>query len=276
MWGMFKDMSSLESLNLSSFNTSVVYNMKQMFSGVSSLEALDLTSFNTGLVENMDSMFEGMSSLNTLDLSHFNTSSVTDMSSMFNGMSNLSYLNLGDWETNSVSIASDFFLDSGSPLFSSSSVNVHLLCLNDDNPALGGNEVIVDGQTFSCNGSGDSLEFGNIADGQEYGELSFESYSKLDVSCDGDIVDFPDHSFVMDFVIDSDLKLQLPTVINSDTNFYIDWGDETCDHLTSASVESDLIHTYLNAGSKRVMIIGNVNSWGGSTEKPFYESQSTE
>ena len=77
----------------------------------------------------MHDMFSETSNLPSLDLSHFNTSSVTDMSSMFNGMSNLSYLNLGDWETNSVSIASDFFLDSGSPLFSSSSVNVHLYVL---------------------------------------------------------------------------------------------------------------------------------------------------
>ena len=44
---MFNECSSLEELNVSSFNTNKVYVMDKMFFGCSSLKDLDLTNFNT-------------------------------------------------------------------------------------------------------------------------------------------------------------------------------------------------------------------------------------
>ena len=47
-----------------------------MFWGCSSLQSINLSSFNTNNVKNMSSMFEGCSSLQSIDLSSFNTTDV--------------------------------------------------------------------------------------------------------------------------------------------------------------------------------------------------------
>ena len=47
MRGMFSVCSSLKSINLSSFNTNNVNNMREMFNYCSCLESIDLSSFNT-------------------------------------------------------------------------------------------------------------------------------------------------------------------------------------------------------------------------------------
>ena len=60
---MFRNCSSLKSIDLSSFNTSNVNNMRCMFDGCSSLQSIDLSSFNTSNVKDMRSMFDGCSSL---------------------------------------------------------------------------------------------------------------------------------------------------------------------------------------------------------------------
>ena len=60
---MFSGCSSLKSLDLSSFDTNNVKEMRNMFSGSYSLEYLDLSSFNATNVNNMSSIFKGCSSL---------------------------------------------------------------------------------------------------------------------------------------------------------------------------------------------------------------------
>ncbi|MBP5476697.1 MAG: BspA family leucine-rich repeat surface protein [Paludibacteraceae bacterium] len=83
MSSMFCGCSSLESLDLRSFNTINATDMSSMFMDCSSLESLDLRSFNTTNVTNMSYMFCHCSSLESLDLRSFNTPNVTDMSYMF-------------------------------------------------------------------------------------------------------------------------------------------------------------------------------------------------
>ena len=99
---MFSGMSSLTTLDLSSFDTSRVTSMRFMFSGMSNLTTLNLSSFDTSQVTDMYAMFQGMSNLAILDLSSFNTSKVTNMESMFSGMSNLATLNLSNFDTSRV------------------------------------------------------------------------------------------------------------------------------------------------------------------------------
>ena len=60
---MYCKCSSLKSIDLSSFNTSNVKDIRGMFFGCSSLESIDLSSFNTSNVNNMDLMFYNCSSL---------------------------------------------------------------------------------------------------------------------------------------------------------------------------------------------------------------------
>ena len=81
---MFYNCSSLNSLDLISFNTSNVTDMESMFDGCSSLANLDLSSFNTNKVTNMIEMFNSCSSLTNVDLSSFNANNA-DTKKMFNG-----------------------------------------------------------------------------------------------------------------------------------------------------------------------------------------------
>ena len=60
---MFYGCFSLQSINLSSFNTTNVKNMSCLFYGCSSLQSIDLSSFNTTNVKEMYDMFSGCLSL---------------------------------------------------------------------------------------------------------------------------------------------------------------------------------------------------------------------
>ena len=82
---MFLGTFSLQTLNLTGFNTSNVTNMYGMFA-TSVVPNLNLSSFDTSKVTNMNSMFRGMQHLNTLNVSNFNTSNVTDFGEMFRGI----------------------------------------------------------------------------------------------------------------------------------------------------------------------------------------------
>ena len=98
---MFRDCSSLTSLDLNSFNTNAVTNMGALFNGCTNLTQLDITNFDTSNVTNMSSMFSG-TKLTSLDLSNFDTSKVKDMSHLFNGCSVLTNLDISNFDTNSV------------------------------------------------------------------------------------------------------------------------------------------------------------------------------
>ena len=93
---MFHDCSSLESLNLTNFNTEKVTNMSNMFNNCSSLTSLNLTNFNTAKVKRMSNMFNNCSSLTSLNLTNFNTAKVTYMSEMFRGCSSLTTIYCND------------------------------------------------------------------------------------------------------------------------------------------------------------------------------------
>ena len=63
--------------------------MRLMFNGCSSLQSIDLSSFNTTNVNDMSFMFSECSSLISINLSSFNTTNVKNMSEMFYGCSSL-------------------------------------------------------------------------------------------------------------------------------------------------------------------------------------------
>lgn len=109
MEGMFYSMTNLTSLDVSKFNTSNVTSMYGMFWGICSVTSLDLSSFDTSKVTNMSHMFYEAQSLINLDLSNFDTLKVTDMSEMFLGTSNLNALKLNKATFNSVTDSTNMF-----------------------------------------------------------------------------------------------------------------------------------------------------------------------
>ncbi len=130
MASMFRECVSLESLDLSYFDTSNVEIMYRMFNGMSSLQSLNINNFDTSNVENMAEMFSGSNALTSLDLRHFNMSKVTDLSGMFLECGSLVNLNLSGWDVSNVYAGTDIFgyliclvnLDISNWIVSSSSV----------------------------------------------------------------------------------------------------------------------------------------------------------
>ena len=86
--------SSLTSLDLSNLDTSNVVTMESMFEGCSKLTSLNLLQFKTSKVSIMKNMFQGCSLLTSLDLSNFDISAVNNLESMFDNCENLEYINL--------------------------------------------------------------------------------------------------------------------------------------------------------------------------------------
>ena len=91
---MFNDCESLTSLNLSSFNTANVTEMRAMFRKCKALTALDLSSFNISKVIDMEAMFEGDDNLVDLNISSFKTTLPVDLGATFKNCASLVELNL--------------------------------------------------------------------------------------------------------------------------------------------------------------------------------------
>ncbi len=105
---LFKNLSSLTTIDLSYFDTSNVTNMSGMFQGCSSLTTLDVSNFNTSKVTDMSWMFSS-NGLTSLDLSNFDTSNVTTMASMFYFARYITDLNISSFDTSKVTDMSGMF-----------------------------------------------------------------------------------------------------------------------------------------------------------------------
>lgn len=107
--GMFYACAALTSLDLSSFETSAATKMERMFGHCKSLTHLDLSNFNTENVTDMAGMFIRCDALETLDISSFNTGNVTDMQSMFNSCAVLKTLDISNFDFSKVTRVDHMF-----------------------------------------------------------------------------------------------------------------------------------------------------------------------
>jgi len=99
---MFRNCSSLTTLNVGNWDVSNVTNMGGIVSFCSSLQTLDVSKWNTSAVTLMSDMFRECTSLATLNVSNWNTSAVTNMRAMFSGCAALTTLNLSGWNVENV------------------------------------------------------------------------------------------------------------------------------------------------------------------------------
>ena len=99
---MFSDCRFLISLNLNNLNTQNVSNMEYMFAECSSLKEINLDSFYTKNVIYMNGMFYGCESLEKLYISHFDTSSTEKMNFMFYHMKSIKSLSIPNFNTTKV------------------------------------------------------------------------------------------------------------------------------------------------------------------------------
>ena len=115
MHGAFWDCFSLESLDVSTWDTSNVTDMSYMFYGDKSLHSLNLSGWDTSSVTSMELMFMRCASLASLEgISGWDTSSATNMGGMFCGCSSLASLDLSGWDTSKVQLMHCMFLNCSS------------------------------------------------------------------------------------------------------------------------------------------------------------------
>lgn len=107
---MFSSCASLETLDLSSFNTEKVKYMYAMFDGAKNLRSIKLPKgFIGSSVTDLRSMFKDCTNLTELDLSGSNAENVKDMGEMFYGCRALSKLDLTDFKTGQVTTMENMF-----------------------------------------------------------------------------------------------------------------------------------------------------------------------
>ena len=114
---MFKDLTTLTDIDLSSFTTKdsngtpVVTNMASMFAGCKNLDSINFgENFDTSAVTDMSKMFSKDERLEDLDLQGFNTESVEDMSEMFTGTA-IAELDLSNFKTSALKNMKNMFAD---------------------------------------------------------------------------------------------------------------------------------------------------------------------
>ena len=111
-YSLFRNLTTVTTIEFNNFNTTGVTNMSAMFNGCSSLTSVgDLSGWQVGNVTNMSNMFLSCSSLTSVgDLSGWQVGNVTNMSSMFNKCSSLTSVgDLSNWNVGNVTSMSGMF-----------------------------------------------------------------------------------------------------------------------------------------------------------------------
>ena len=124
MDSMFREATSLKTLDFGILDTTYVTSLWYTFSGCTSLSSLDLSSLDMTSVTNMAGTFRECGSITSLDLSNFNTSKVKNMSQLFYVCSKLSSITFGNnFDTSKVTNMSDMFSRTGVTELNLSSFN---------------------------------------------------------------------------------------------------------------------------------------------------------
>ena len=93
---------SVQSLDISGFNTSNVQKMDFAFAYLTNLSELDVSGFNTSSATSMRWMFGCDYNVKELDVSKFNTSNVTHMGNMFFRCESIESIDVSGWDTRNV------------------------------------------------------------------------------------------------------------------------------------------------------------------------------
>ena len=111
--GLFNDCSSLTTINgIDSWKGSSATDVSNMFKDDSSLKTLDLAKFNPSPATDFSYMFAGCTALTSVgDLSQWTGSNATYVSNMFNGDKGLTSLDLSNFNPNKVQYFSSMFQD---------------------------------------------------------------------------------------------------------------------------------------------------------------------
>ncbi len=102
LYGIFKNMNSLQSIDVSYFNVSKVKNLSDIFNGCSSLSVISgINNWDTSSVISMMSIFAG-TSVQSLNLSNWKTGNVTSINYLFYQSDIKEIKGIAEWDTSSL------------------------------------------------------------------------------------------------------------------------------------------------------------------------------
>lgn len=105
--------------------------MEWMFEGCKSLDSLDLSSFDTREVERFAGMFEACSNLTYVKISNFNTSKAEFCTSMFSGCTKLTSIDISNFDSSNTLSIKDMFKNCSSlTSFDASNLNIDRIITN--------------------------------------------------------------------------------------------------------------------------------------------------
>ena len=109
MNSMFDQCSTLKKVNLKYLKSNNDINMKYMFNGCLMLKSIELPDFGKIKVSGMKKMFNKCTSLESINLICFDTCNVNDMTKMFSECKSLKSINLSSFNTSNVKDMSNMF-----------------------------------------------------------------------------------------------------------------------------------------------------------------------
>ena len=107
-YGMFMNCAKLKSLNVSNWNTKSVTEMSRMFSGCSLLSTIDVSKWNTSSCVYMNDMFYG-AGISQIDMTGWDTGNLKYTYNMFKECANLTGIDLSAWDTSKLENCSSMF-----------------------------------------------------------------------------------------------------------------------------------------------------------------------
>ena len=107
-YGMFMNCAELKSLNVSNWNTKSVTEMSRMFSGCSLLSTIDVSKWNTSSCVYMNDMFYG-AGISQIDMTGWDTGNLKYTYNMFKECANLTGIDLSAWDTSKLENCSSMF-----------------------------------------------------------------------------------------------------------------------------------------------------------------------
>ncbi|MCR4664050.1 MAG: BspA family leucine-rich repeat surface protein [Paludibacteraceae bacterium] len=133
--GMFRGLSSLESIDLSQFHAPVAENLEDMFSSCSNLKSVDLSQLGAEWVSNVSYMFYACSKLESVDISGLANSNITKARNMFYLCTNLKTLDLTECRFDFLEDAAYMFYGclELTTIYCNEDWSVNSILTNDDN-----------------------------------------------------------------------------------------------------------------------------------------------
>ena len=107
---LFWKCENLKSVDLSSFDTKNVDNMRGMFQSCKNLTSINLSTLDTKNVKDFGSMFSFCEKLSSIDLSSFDTTNAENTEYMFAGCKNLKSVDLSSFDTKKLYCDINMFL----------------------------------------------------------------------------------------------------------------------------------------------------------------------